>query len=223
MHTLFLDLASHSQLIALVQDDQVAGSAMVDSKADESQLLPLIEGMLSKAKITFKDLDRIASTTGPGGFMSLRVGTALANALSDTLKIPLAGVHLSEVWRERVASDQPFEAMRPSGPNGWTVGSVLWLHSTKREALFIKGFGDHEKKWREPEYITLSDLQSALLTTHDSLPTSYVGELLDSQQAALPQLQKAKQLRNLDEVLPALLAALTYEMKPLEPWYGRGA
>ena len=213
VHTLFLDLASNSQLIALVQDERTVGLMKIESKTGEEQLLPFIEGLLTKANITFKDLNRIASTTGPGGFMSLRVGISLANALSDSLGIPLAGVHLSEAWRERVARNQ------------WLVGRILWVHSTKREALFVREYEESAKNWLKPTLIKVSELQSATALTTDHLPliTSYVGELIDSQQAALPKLQKMEKLMSIEEVLPTLLATLKYEMKPLEPWYGRGA
>ena len=199
MNTLFLDLASHQQSVALVRDAKTVASIKVDSKVGEGQLLPLIEGMLSKENITFKDLDRIASTTGPGGFMSLRVGIALANALSDSLQIPLAGVHLSDLWHARANSN-------------------LWIHSTKKEFVFVRGFGEGAASWQEPTLEHIKDLQDMI--THD---TQYTGELIESQQAVLPRLKKAEQLGSFEEVLPELLATLTFEQKSLEPWYGRGA
>ena len=212
--TLFLDLASNTRLIALVRDDRMIASASIDSTTGEGQLLPLIESMLSKGKITFKDLDRIASTTGPGGFMSLRVGIALANALSDSLKIPLAGVHLSDLWAARLPSSL---APPPKGEGKQKFG-VLWVHSTKKEFVFVRSFGADAKHWREPTLEKIDDLKNVILDR-----TPYVGELIESQQASLPQLKKAEHPKSVEEVLPELLETLTYEMKSLSPWYGRGA
>ncbi len=209
LRTLFLNLASHHQLIALTDDQRTLVSVPVESRTGEEHLLPLIEKMLREAGMTFQNLDRIAATTGPGGFMSLRVGIALANALSDSLSIPLAGVHGSEVWHSRVESEK------------LKVKSYVWLHSTKQNLLFIREFEDCSKKWPIPTLISIEDLHFQRSTFN--VPLFYVGELIESQRLLLPGLQPMNDLKTIEDVLPAILAKAHYEKKSLLPWYGRGA
>jgi tRNA threonylcarbamoyl adenosine modification protein YeaZ len=221
---LFLDFASGAQSIALVAADRTIACMPLPDRTDESALLPAIEGLLAGQGKTFQDLSRIAAVTGPGGFMSLRVGISLANALSFALGIPLAGVHLSEVWGARLfphpasrsARGTPLQAHDPGEGKGVRT---LWLHSTKREALFVRGYGEYEAQWPEPTLVSLS----ALSTFHFPHSTWYVGELIDSQRAALPALKPLQDLHPLEDILPGLITRLSYERRQLEPWYGRGA
>ena len=68
----------------------------LDSLTDHNQygsqvLLPLIEKILKKNKVNFKDLKEIEVETGPGSFTGLRVGVAVANSLGFALGIPVNG------------------------------------------------------------------------------------------------------------------------------------
>src|SRR3989339_792810 len=54
---------------------------------------PIIQEALDKANITFKDIDAVAVTYGPGLIGSLIVGVCAAKAIAWTQKIPLIGVN----------------------------------------------------------------------------------------------------------------------------------
>lgn len=60
------------------------------------KLLPEIDNLLAKNKISLKDLKGVMVVSGPGGFTSLRVGVITANTLGYALKIPVVGIKLSE-------------------------------------------------------------------------------------------------------------------------------
>ena len=61
-----------------------------DSKNLRSQTcLLLIDKILREKKLEPKDLSQIRINTGPGSFTGLRVGIAIANALSYLLQIPI--------------------------------------------------------------------------------------------------------------------------------------
>lgn len=369
--------------MALVNENKVTGFKPLENHQDDSLLMPTLEQLLKESKLTLKDLTHIAAVTGPGGFMSLRVGISLANALSWSLKIPLAGVHLSDlyetrgttptpnpspwpfvayatsgqqgegkfqngfnkllgrVWRgvncemrpahamlkrARAMRSQPtetekllwnhlrkgqlnglhFRRQRPIGnfvvdfyceslklavevdggihndtheydeyrtsnlnargvnvmrfsnndilhrindvltairsfndiplprlaggaaptASGEGLGEGVWLHSTKKNLLFLRGFGDLQKLWPEPVSIELSKLRQELENYQTSKPPNhqtipYVGELIDEHRKALPHLHPAKSINPLTDILPAFVQTLKFEMKPLEPWYGR--
>src|SRR3989338_8401896 len=101
MRTFFIDLASHDGHLACVTDHTVVTSASVDRRIGDHELVSLYEKVLSDAGWEQKDIDRIACVIGPGGFMSLRVGCAFANALAFTLEAPVAGGHVSDLYAVR--------------------------------------------------------------------------------------------------------------------------
>lgn len=218
MLTLFLDFCSHQKVIALVDGDRTIALKYVEDHTEESTIIPLIQDLLTEAETTryplptirssvpiqpFEKLSRIAAVTGPGGFMSQRVGLAVANALSWSLNIPIAGMHLSDLWHAR--------AHRSS----LIAQDFIWLHSTKKQLLFIRGFGSFAKSWPEPVTITLDELKTVS-------EGQYVGEVLP-EQAAVLRIKPLAALAPVSDVLPTITTTLSYTETPLTPWYGRGA
>jgi tRNA A37 threonylcarbamoyladenosine modification protein TsaB len=168
-------------------------------KQGESHITGYLEEVLKKAGWRYEDLTHIACITGPGGFVSVRVGITVANVLSHFLDTPLAGVHLSELWEARV-------------PEGF-----YWLHSTRRTQLFVRGFGEYAKKYPES---TLIEIEEAA-----ELKGMYVGELIEEHRKALPGCTPVSpsSIKALEEVLPSFLSKLSYKQEQLLPWYGREA
>lgn len=197
MKTLYLDLASHEGLIACVTDEQILVSMSIDHRIDDAELITQVEDLLSRIKWEYQNFTHIACVIGPGGFMSLRVAVAFANALAHGLGIPCAGLHLNDVYRFRVA--------------GFGLRDVLWLHSTKKSELFIRMSG-------EPELITTEKLKKFLKKNGQ-----WTGELIPEHRKLIDEAgMKEAEAKPLAEILPEFLKALTYEKKLLKPWYGRG-
>lgn len=200
MRVLFLNLASHDGLIACISDNHVEASKSVNHRLSDKDLVPTIESVLSDAGWNFTDLTGIACVTGPGGFTSLRVAVTLASVLADQLKIPVAGIHLSDLCAARVKE------------------KMIWLHSTKKTALFARTF---DPPWAEPTFVTLEDFnaQNSQLKTY-----SFVGELIPEHRAVIDELKITEAtLKPMEEVLPTFVKALPFTKElPLLPWYGRG-
>lgn len=55
-------------------------------------LLPMVNQILSKAGKTYKDIDLIAVTHGPGAFTGIRVAMATAKSMGLSLDVPVTGV-----------------------------------------------------------------------------------------------------------------------------------
>jgi tRNA threonylcarbamoyl adenosine modification protein YeaZ len=232
LNTLFIDTASHEGITALCTKSKQLGMRILPHQ-DEAAVMPTIEAMLQEAGKGLQDLRRIACVTGPGGFSSIRTGVATANALSYALKIPIGGIHLSDVWNARLPLSS--RALPKQGAGGSTGSQssvesplddvcdaptargkhVLWLHSTRRTHLFVRSLSDD--LYKEP---TLIDLETA-----QSLKGTWIGELIDAHRDALPNVQplSADQIKPLEEVLPELLTSLTYANTQIEAWYGREA
>jgi tRNA A37 threonylcarbamoyladenosine modification protein TsaB len=193
MRTICIDLPSHDGHVACINGDAVR-SIRVTGRTNETELIPLMEGVLEEAGWTKGDIEHIACNLGPGGFTSVRNGVAFANALADGLGVPLGGYHGSALALARSPAD-------------------LWLHSTKAEALFVLG-----GSWSEPTLVSLADVLAA---TRPGM--SVAGDLMDAHRTALVSAGASFPIKApLEAVLPAFSAALAYGKEPLVPWYGRG-
>lgn len=223
MRLLFLDLASHSTspgegaCIACVTEEQTAAIRFVDHRIGDDALLPLLDETLGEAGWKDADVTHIACVTGPGGFTSLRMAVTLANVLADQLKVPLAGVHMSEVYAARAksqaTSDKPQE--RTLKADIVQPVSFIWIHATKKQELFVRGFGEYTVLWPEPVLVSLDDLAAAFPQN-----APFAGELLPEQRARLAPADAP--LSPLTDTLPGFVRHLSYADAPLTPWYGRG-
>ncbi len=210
MRSLFLDIASHQGLLACVTDDSIVASHAVDHRIDDREFVREIEKVLAAAQWQYADVTSVACVAGPGGFTSLRVGVAAANALSYALQIPSCGIHLSDLYAARSVGALHATPLR--------AGDVLWLHSTKKRELFVRGFGHHAKDF--PEAVCMqADQLTSILKKDDA----WMGELIPEHRAIVDDCGAGEApLKPLQEVLPAFLAAQTFGKQTLQPWYGRG-
>lgn len=202
MHLLLIDTASHDQSLSIVTEKETVHTEHLVDQKDDALLQPTLEKLVSESKMTLQDLTHIACVSGPGGFMSLRTGCAMANALSFALGIPSASIHLSDIWAARIKEK-----------------NVVWLHSTKKELLFIRGFGKFATQWPQAQLISLADAK-------ETIPKGamFVGELIPDQKEMLTNVQPAQNVLDVASVLPNLLVSLSYEADAtLVPWYGREA
>lgn len=202
MRTLFFDLSAPTGLLACVEDATVA-SLEVDQRIGDHEVLTKVQELLKKAGWQMTDLTHVAAITGPGGFTSLRVEVAFANAISWGLKIPIAGIHNADLWHARTKMEDG-----------------VWIHSTKKDLLFIRGVGSFAEKWPEPVTIELATLLDLLAANPG---TSFCGQLIEEhEKAVIGQGARRSKEEKVNQVLPKLLRLSSFSMTPLIPWYGRG-
>jgi len=201
MKFLFFDIASHIASIACCTDKDTLSYHKCDSHIGDDELLPLIEEALDSAKWQYEDITSIACVIGPGGFTGLRVSVACANTLAHQLNIPAAGVHLSDYYHARTKEED-----------------VIWLHSTKKQEIFARGFGKFSTQWLEPTHLSLDECINNI-----PVGSHWMGELIDEHVVAISDknLQKAS-LQDPVIILPSFLSSLSYKEEILLPWYGRG-
>ena len=71
-------------------------------------LAPMVQETMALAGVAFKDLARIAVTTGPGTFTGVRIGLAMARGLGVALNIPITGINsLAAIACNETAGDLP--------------------------------------------------------------------------------------------------------------------
>lgn len=93
MLVLGIDTALKSCSAAIILDGAVlAGERIALKKGHAERLAPMVAGLLAKACVTVKDLDRAGVVIGPGGFAGVRVGLAFARGLALGTKLKVVGV-----------------------------------------------------------------------------------------------------------------------------------
>ena len=110
---LFIDTASADNRVAVLDNDLCVVEERVWSAGrDQAELvLPAVSELVGRsvAKSSgksvgisggdFLKLERVIVVTGPGPFTGVRIGIAVANALSYALSIPATGVRLDHLER----------------------------------------------------------------------------------------------------------------------------
>jgi tRNA threonylcarbamoyladenosine biosynthesis protein TsaB len=129
MKILAFDTAARACSAALLEDDRVLSSRLLEMERGQAEaLLGLVKEVLDEAAVPFTDLDRLATTLGPGSFTGLRVGLAAARGIALAGGLPVVGV-------------TTFEAVANGVPLSEREGCRLLVAlDTKRNDLYVQGF-----------------------------------------------------------------------------------
>jgi tRNA threonylcarbamoyladenosine biosynthesis protein TsaB len=105
MIILGIDTATAAASVALVEDGKLIAEEIQSNSGKSSTgtvaqprgnhaeiVLPLIQSILTKARVAVADLSGIAVSIGPGSFTGLRVGLATAKGIAYECGLPLVGV-----------------------------------------------------------------------------------------------------------------------------------
>lgn len=96
MLLLALDTAGRQGGITLARGDadrfELIESASIEGGTFSAELIPQVSDLLSKHRLTARDLEGLVAVTGPGSFTGIRVGLTAVKGLAEVLKIPIAAV-----------------------------------------------------------------------------------------------------------------------------------
>ena len=94
---LFIDTSDNKKIVVglRIQGKEFKKERGVEKNRDQAAL-PLIDTLLKEHKIKLSDIHSIKVSIGPGSFTGLRVGMAIANALSFALEIPVNNKKIGE-------------------------------------------------------------------------------------------------------------------------------
>ena len=82
---------------AVFADDTIVAEFTVNNKQTHSQtLLPMIDQVVTMSGIDLKEIDAIATTSGPGSFTGVRIGVATVKGLAFEKNIPCISVSTLE-------------------------------------------------------------------------------------------------------------------------------
>ena len=90
---LAIDTAAPRLALAVLREGDRVDTLVEDMATGQAErLFPALEELLTRVGVTYKDLTRIAVTTGPGSFTGLRIGLSAARGLALALNIPVLGI-----------------------------------------------------------------------------------------------------------------------------------
>jgi tRNA threonylcarbamoyladenosine biosynthesis protein TsaB len=191
----------------LLENERVCASVEHEAPSAHSErLLPLLEELLASAGWSARSLDRIAVGTGPGSFVGLRVGIALAEGLSLGLGRPVAGVCSLAAMARAVASDVP--------------GVRAALLDARQNEVFVYACDEQGLTCIEPFACARGDVEQVLKRVGTAL---VVGEIarelaLDIPHSSGPDLD----LPHARGVASGARLEFSGESKPVLPLYVRG-
>lgn len=91
--TLAIDTSSKASSVALASDQTLIASVNIAGSSQTSRILfREIESILSLSGVQAEQIDRFGAITGPGSFTGLRVGLAVVESMSRTLRRPAIGI-----------------------------------------------------------------------------------------------------------------------------------
>jgi len=114
--------AAHCAAALLLPDGRCLITDEAMAKGQAERLVPMIEELLHRGQITFRDLTAIGVGTGPGNFTGVRISVALARGLALSLGVPAIGV-------------TRLEALAYALPRPVTV-----VDDARRDAVYVQRF-----------------------------------------------------------------------------------
>jgi tRNA threonylcarbamoyl adenosine modification protein YeaZ len=106
--TLGFDTSAAHCAAALLRGDRVLVSHSEEmARGQAERLMPLLQEVLAKAGVTWRDLTRIGVGIGPGNFTGIRISVAAARGLALSLDIPTIGISTLEAIRSQARDGTP--------------------------------------------------------------------------------------------------------------------
>lgn len=99
MLVLGIDTSATTAACAVLDSEQkrILVSGAINKKLTHSQtLMPLMDGLLKSADISFEDIDAFAITNGPGSFTGLRIGISAVKGMAFALNKPCIAISTLE-------------------------------------------------------------------------------------------------------------------------------
>lgn len=168
MKILAFDSTAKTASVALTEDERLLGLCNIDNGLTQSELLlPMAEDLLRSLKLSFKDIELLAVTAGPGSFTGVRIGISLVKGISFTRDIPCVSVSTLEALMQNISSlrgilvpvmdarrNQVYNAIFRSDENGIS-------RLTEDRAISIEDLASELSAYDEPIYLVGDGYQIA--------------------------------------------------------------
>ncbi|MEO6957359.1 MAG: tRNA (adenosine(37)-N6)-threonylcarbamoyltransferase complex dimerization subunit type 1 TsaB [Antricoccus sp.] len=201
--TLFVDTSTSRITVAIVRAGVLTERVVTGATAHGESLTPLIEQVVGEAIVNFAEIQRIVVGLGPGPFTGLRVGIVTAEAIGQSLGIPVTGFCSLDAIK------------RPQ-----TQDLVLVVSDARRKEVYWALFDQLGRRVDGPGVAKPADLV-AQLAARDSGPGSTISIV---SAGAEKYLAEFSQLGSFSEGWPSASWLLTHDITtpgPLIPLYLR--
>ena len=142
MIILAVDATGDDLTAALEAGGKVYAVRRSGKKPHDETLLPAVEGLLKRAKISWDDLGAVAAASGPGRFTGIRIGLSFAAMAGMTLKIPALALSRLEAAAEKSGAGDVLAALP-----GWK--NEVYSQRFRRTKAGLSADGPAE--WTAPE------------------------------------------------------------------------
>lgn len=111
MKLLALDTSTEYCSCAIWQDGEILSRGELAGQRHSDILLPMIDGLLSEAGLSLRQLDGIAFGAGPGSFTGIRIACSVAQGLALGANLPVVPVCTLEALAEEAGNDRVVAAL----------------------------------------------------------------------------------------------------------------
>lgn len=108
MKILAVDSSAKTAGVAVVDENaQIISESFVNAGLTHSEtLLPMVDSVLERAKLSIRDIDAFAVTNGPGSFTGIRIGIAAVKGLATPHNTPCCGVSTLKAMAYNLMGDE---------------------------------------------------------------------------------------------------------------------
>jgi tRNA threonylcarbamoyl adenosine modification protein YeaZ len=142
VNILAVDATGEAVTLALDAGGKTFAARRGGKKPHDETLLPAVDALLKRAKVSYADLDAVAAASGPGRFTGIRVGLSFASMLGMKLKIPALALSRLEAAAERSGAGDILGALP-----GWK--NEVYSQRFRRVKDALRAIGAAE--WTAPE------------------------------------------------------------------------
>lgn len=105
MIILAFDSTAKAASVAVLDDEHLLGLYNIDNGLTQSELLlPMAESLLNSLKLSFSDVELLATSVGPGSFTGVRIGVSLVKGIAFGKDTPCVAVSTLEALAQNISA-----------------------------------------------------------------------------------------------------------------------
>lgn len=150
MNILYLDSSTEACTVGVAAGDRVVTDFEIAPRGHAEKLMPMAEGLLEAAGLSFAELDLVGFGRGPGSFTGVRIATAMAQGVAIARDLPMLPVSSL-----RCLADGAWRRYRSAGGRG-PVEIRAAIDARMGEIYRASYLVDETGAWRDllPEAVT---------------------------------------------------------------------
>lgn len=136
MYTLFIDTHDTSVLVILYKDGKIIAKKDIQSTNKHSEIaMPVLDQVITEAKIDIKELNNIVVVNGPGSFTGERIAVTIGKTIAYCLNLPIRVIDSLTILALNVPKEKKIVAL------------------TDRNGAYVGEFDKENNKLKELQYL----------------------------------------------------------------------